>query len=651
MKQFTHSMFAHVKRGFSEHQKVILLSSSVATCVTLILAGGYFAYITNYQEQIYPGITAGGLDLAGLTQSEATLTLQQAFEAMLGDGVALSAEDQTGELELRAGSPDDPDFAYNLIDFSADQLAFHAYQLGRDGNDWQNFFTSLGLLLRGRRLTPDFIFLDTQLATQIEQTFAELEEPAEPTRYEIDFDDEIVVEVIEGEIGRRLDVATALATLKNDALDFNLEPLTIAVVDTEDVIAVDQALELENEVVAALEAAPYTLTFTSELGFDYEWDIADDDLAEWLIPVEVEDELALGLDVDAMADFLEEIHSDVDVEPINARFQMSGGRVTEFAGSMDGVELAESETIDALTAELGTDELELAIAVAITKPDITTDNVNDLGIKEILGVGVSDFSGSPSNRIANIKHGVSKLNGLIVAPGDTLSLLEHLRPFTVADGYLPELVIVGDEIKPEVGGGLCQIGTTTFRATMNAGLEVVNRRNHSLVVSYYDDPSNGNPGTDATIYDPAPDYVLRNDTENYILLQTEVDMSTMQLIFTFWGTSDGRQGYYTPPIVLGWTGYGATQYKETTSLAPGQMSCQSPHSGATTSFDYYVEYADGTIFEKNYTSIYRSLPRVCLVGVSEVGAGETDGEGNYLTPADDSEPDETETSTPETSSE
>ena len=159
---------------------------------------------------------------------------------------------------------------------------------------------------------------------------------------------------------------------------------------------------------------------------------------------------------------------------------------------------------------------------------------------------------------------------------------------------------------------------------MNAGLQIDQRRNHSLVVSYYDDPSNGNPGTDATLYDPNPDFKFTNDTENYILLTTDVDTSTMTLTYTFWGTDDGRQGSYTPPQVISWNGYGATQYKETASLAPGVEKCQSPHAGATTSFDYTVEYADGTTHEKTYESVYRSLPRICLVGIDPDAPAESE---------------------------
>ena len=68
---------------------------------------------------------------------------------------------------------------------------------------------------------------------------------------------------------------------------------------------------------------------------------------------------------------------------------------------------------------------------------------------------------------------------------------------------------------------MCQIGTTLFRMSMNSGMPIVQRVNHSLVVSYYADPVNGNPGTDATVYVPYVDFKFNNDTGNYLLLQTE----------------------------------------------------------------------------------------------------------------------------------
>ena len=347
--------------------------------------------------------------------------------------------------------------------------------------------------------------------------------------------------------------------------------------------------------------------------------ITGNDLKIWLLPtLDPAAAPTLTLDTAAMDAFLSGIHTDIDIAPQDAKFVIEGDRVVEFAQSRDGFVINDDQVLKDLLAALGTDETTIVITAERTAPAVPTGSANDLGINEVLGVGISNFSGSPANRRANIAHGADKLNGILVPPGETLSLLEQLRPFTIADGYLPELVIKGDEIVPEVGGGLCQIGTTTFRASMNAGLDIVERRNHSLVVSYYNDPSNGQPGTDATIYDPAPDFKVMNDTGHYIMLVTEVDTSKSQLTFTFWGTSDGRAGSYTPPVVLSWTGYGASVDKETTSLAPGVRKCQAPHPGATTTFDYNIILPDGTTKTREFFSSYRSLPTICLVGIGEV---------------------------------
>ena len=80
---------------------------------------------------------------------------------------------------------------------------------------------------------------------------------------------------------------------------------------------------------------------------------------------------------------------------------------------------------------------------------------------------------------------------------------------------------------------------------MNSGMPIVERRSHSLAVSYYFDPENGNPRTDATIYEPSPDFKFLNDTGYYILIATDVNTINGQLTFTLWGTSDGRQGSYS----------------------------------------------------------------------------------------------------------
>ncbi|MFH1314783.1 MAG: VanW family protein, partial [Candidatus Uhrbacteria bacterium] len=375
-----------------------------------------------------------------------------------------------------------------------------------------------------------------------------------------------------------------------------------------------------------LDNAPYQLTYQD----DQTWELTALTIANALEPVMVENEIRLGLNQLDMQVHLEAIAQEVEIEVQDAHFAMSNGRVTEFKASHNGVEFEQIETLEAITAMWLADQKETEIIVSVVEPRISTEQVNDLGISEMLGQGTSNFRGSPYNRIMNIKHGASKLNGILIAPDEEFSLLATLKPFTIEDGYLPELVIRGTEIVPEVGGGLCQIGTTTFRTVMNSGLPVTQRSNHSLVVSYYNDPNNGNPGTDATIYDPAPDFRFVNNTGNYILFTTNVDTETNILTFTFWGTSDGRRGYYSAPVVTSWIPYGEAQYVDTEDLDPGEEDCQSAHIGANANFTYYIEQADGTIEQTYYESHYRPLPTMCLVGIDPDAEVESEEENEEL---------------------
>jgi vancomycin resistance protein YoaR len=174
-----------------------------------------------------------------------------------------------------------------------------------------------------------------------------------------------------------------------------------------------------------------------------------------------------------------------------------------------------------------------------------------------------------------------------------------------------ELVIKGDKTTPEYGGGLCQVGTTTFRVALNTGLPIIERRNHSYRVSYYE-PA----GTDATIYDPSPDLKFVNDTAGHILIQTKITGNTLR--FEFWGTSDGRQVTQTKPEIYNITQPGPTKIVETQELAPGQKKCtESAHAGADTVFYRTITYMSGEKKEETWKSHYVPWQAVCLVGVEK----------------------------------
>jgi len=247
--------------------------------------------------------------------------------------------------------------------------------------------------------------------------------------------------------------------------------------------------------------------------------------------------LSLSFNEEKIKAYLEKLASQINSEPVNAQLTIRDGRATIFVPDQDGRRLKIPEAIRALKEALLHKQGVVDLPVEILKAEVRLETLNDLGIKEKIGEGVSNFAGSPTNRRHNIKVGAQRFNGVLIKPGEIFSFNTHLGPVDASTGYLPELVIKENKTIPEYGGGLCQVATTFFRAAFWAGLPILEREPHAYRVRYYDWPYG--PGMDATVYPPHPDVRIKNDTGHWILIQTY--LSGNYLHFDFYGTSDGRR--------------------------------------------------------------------------------------------------------------
>lgn len=360
--------------------------------------------------------------------------------------------------------------------------------------------------------------------------------------------------------------------------------------------------------------------------------INEEDLAKWVT------DLNKNIKIDAVAAVLEmeEVPAPVDNES-GATEATKKYRVTKFVSPKSGRALKVEETVSLLNSIFDLWEIPETLSLPMQVLNTVDESLpnNPLKIKELLGLGVSNFSGSPANRIHNIKTGASKLNGLLLAPGEEFKTIINLKPFDARGGYLPELVIKGTETIPEYGGGLCQVGTTLFRAAIDAGLPITERRPHRYDVSYYK-PT----GTDATIYDPHPDVRFINDTGNYILFQAYT--SGYNLYVELWGVSDGRLVEKTDPIQYNYVYPPAAKYIDTTDLPKGVIKQkETPHIGVTGEFWWRVVYPDGKVYFKKWISKYSPWQQVFLRGVDALPTDSSstevpDDTGSTLTtPSDD----------------
>lgn len=232
--------------------------------------------------------------------------------------------------------------------------------------------------------------------------------------------------------------------------------------------------------------------------------------------------------------FVKDIANAVEKTPTEPSLKIQDGRALEFTAPEDGVDVDTIATSFKILGELTKNSLKADLNYSTSSPKTSLSSTNSLGINELIAQGKSNFKGSPKNRRHNIKVGVSKFEGLIIKQGEEFSFNKYLGPVEEDQGFLPELVIKASGTIPELGGGLCQVSSTTFRAAMQAGLPILQRKNHSYAVQYY-----APQGTDATIYPGVIDLKFVNNTPGAILVWPHF-IGNDDLVFDFYGTKDER---------------------------------------------------------------------------------------------------------------
>ncbi len=259
-------------------------------------------------------------------------------------------------------------------------------------------------------------------------------------------------------------------------------------------------------------------------------------------PAQTPEQVVYYHDPERVYDWASALASNLAATPQEPALKIVGSRAVTFQPPMPGQVLDARQTALNILAALKAKSITAALAVRSTPPKTTLGALNNLGIKELIGRGESNFKGSPRNRIHNIKAGIEKLKGTIIKPGEEFSFNKNICPVDKSGGYLPELVILATGTTPEYGGGLCQVSSTLFRAVINSGLPVTQRRNHSYAVQYY-----APQGSDATTYCGGIDLKFRNDTPSTILVWPYIKDEAM-LVFDFYGTKDGREIVVEKPV-------------------------------------------------------------------------------------------------------
>ena len=186
-----------------------------------------------------------------------------------------------------------------------------------------------------------------------------------------------------------------------------------------------------------------------------------------------------------------------------------------------------------------------------------------------------------------------------------------MGPRTYATGLKAAPVFANGGAEDGVGGGICQVSSTLYVATLKADMEIVERRNHSLYVSYVP------LGQDATVAYGAVDFRFRNNTDYPIKVVAGTSGSSLTVSLLGTQTQDKRVEIVTQTLS---SDPFQTVYEDDPSLAPGQTKTKSGGYPGYKTVSYRVVYVDGKEVSRTLenNSTYKRVDKVILRGPEKV---------------------------------
>lgn len=436
-------------------------------------------------------------------------------------------------------------------------------------------------------------FDEEKLTKIITEIAAQIDKPFIPAEIILDKK----VEIVDGELGQ--------STNQDRFKEMIVDRLKRYEIEGEATIPIDKVGEVPNdkEKETALEMAKDYVgkSVTFEDG-EVSTEVNDKVLVNWI-------NFGGGCQQQKINEFVDNLSQSLKKEAQDAVFNFEGGKVVDFLPAKEGYSIDGEKMKTEICRNflnwrnLGKKNIISGLPLIKVQPKINNSDVNNLGIKELLGRGTSSFKHSSEIRNWNVEKGASIVNRILVPPGETFSFIKSLGEVSLDNGYKKAYIIRQGKTELDVGGGICQVSTTLFRAMLDAGVNIVARQAHAYRVSYYEEDTK--PGFDATVFIPKPDLTFVNDTSHHILIQSYYDGNNKKLTYEIYGTSDGRK-----TVIDNYKQWGAAPappdvWIDDPTLPAGKVvKDESRVPGLKTAFDWTVTRNGEVINQKTFTSSF-----------------------------------------------
>jgi vancomycin resistance protein YoaR len=549
---------------------LLLLSGIILTLSLLTMAAG--AAQLYFRDRVLAGVSSFDIDLSGMTSEEAAAALSARFT--YDENAVFTFRDGDEFWQISAGELG--------VAFDAGATATEAFAIGHSNNPLLNTIDQFLIWLNGHEVTP-VIRYDQTVATERLAAIAEtINRPAVDASLTISGTS---VSSTPSAIGRMVNISRTLAQLDSTILNLTtggevpliIEETAPRIVDAEAAAA---------KARAAL-SAPLTLIADSPIASEQPlgpWTATVDQIATLLQVGLVENgdgtySYDVAFNPSAYRESVQALADGLFQPARDGRFQFN-----DETGQLEAIQASVPERVldvDATLSRMESQVFDASNRVVPISFDTTLARYHDqitaaeLGITRLIATGDSYYVGSSQARIANILLATSRFDGIIVPPGEEFSFNEWVGDISPEAGYVSSRVIFGGRTIDGVGGGVCQVSTTAFRAAFYAGVPITERAAHAYRVGYYEQRGEG-PGFDAAVYvDPDPaaalDFRFLNDTGAAILIEASVFPATSQVQFRFYGADTGRQVVKDGPMIRDVVPPAATRFEENAALTAGQQ--------------------------------------------------------------------------------
>lgn len=573
--------------------------------ILLLIIAAPYAIDLAYAAQPLPRVSVQGTAVDGLNRLQLLEQLEARYGRMQREPITLSYRDQQWQPTLRDLS----------VELDLEQLADDALQFGRHGDPVTRVRELWQLAQGGVDLAPQLVVDLAGLQRYLIGLISTIDNA--PVNGVLSLADARVI----GQSslpGTQLlvdatanDILLALQQMVPQTVPVRTRTLP-ALIDDADLLAAQQAAQ-------QMLQSPLELRIVDEEPIV--WEPAR--LAELLSVMVNDGTLQIAIDTVRLERAVEGLAQQIDSGTAEPRLRFEDGAVRVVAEGAAGRRLQQEQALavigSALTAASSiTRSVDLPVETLL--PQVTADNLDELGIVELVGEGSSSFKGSAAYRVTNVLAGAQRMDGVLIAPDEEFSFNRQLGDVSAETGFVEGYAIIGNRTQLEWGGGVCQDSTTVFRAAFWAGLPITERHAHSFYISWYDRFGLGalgdGQGLDAAIFTGVQDLKFVNDTGSWLLMQVEVNEAEQILTIRLYGTRPERtvriEGPYVSNEVAAPT---EAIYIDDPDLPSGTIRQSDTARGGRDVLIYrVVTPADGPVRRDEFVTRFKPWPDIYLRG-------------------------------------